>query len=89
MNPSSAPRESPNAVGGVVTPAAADGAGGGPPNTSISRPRSEGPGAAASGAGERERNMVRFGECRYLLIRYKVYNVVYLHEVVTRVSPTG
>ena len=44
MNPSSAPGESPIAVGGVVTSAAATGAGaeagagGGPPNTSISRP---------------------------------------------------
>ena len=35
MNPSSAARESPVAVGGVVTSAAATGAGG-PPNTSIS-----------------------------------------------------
>jgi hypothetical protein len=43
MNPSSAPGESPVAVGGVVTSAAAAAAGvgagaGGPPNTSISRP---------------------------------------------------
>ena len=42
MNPSSAPGESPIDVGGVVTSAAATGAGavagGGPPNTSISRP---------------------------------------------------
>ena len=88
MKPSSAPGESPTTAGGVAN-GASTGAGGGPPNTSISRPWSEGagpgPGAATSAAavrgGERGETILHKTEMRMpLQSRHNVWETYQLYN---------